>query len=683
MGRRPRSPTTKRPDPPPRRPTARRPKALAVAQVAPSVDPIWEPFIALAREAPFVAFIKDPEGHYVYANPYLLATVEQMGPDWQGKTDADIWPPEVAASVRANDEAALQEGALRLFTQGMPLGGEAHSLLVMKFPIRAEDGRVYLCGLGVDQTAQLRMVNERDRLAAAVEQSSESVMIAGIDGRITYVNPAFERITGYAREEVLGKNPRILNSGVQPSSFYKAMWAALSIGLPWVADFVNRRKDGSLFTEEAVISTIRNEAGAPTGYVAVKRDVTQERTLERRSGRAARERALIGETLRSLRAGNTPEESAQAISRQVLSLSGIVSAQVFIFELDGRAVPLGFAVSGQPDPPLKPLPFQRSRHLRERAAQGPWIEAWVPRRWHPYNTVLSGLGDHLVAYAPMRFDRKLIGLLVIDASESVSEASLSESLPALVEFADLAGALVGRDIGERIEGGKARDRILDILATQAFGTVFQPIVQVDGGAVVGYEALTRFDDGVSPYDRFGQAKAVGLGPDLELATLQASLVAAKGLARSAWLSLNASPELILARQPLGKLLRSARRRVVLEVTEHAEILNYEAFRAAVADLGPKVELAVDDAGAGFASLRHILELRPAYVKLDRWLIASVESDEARQAMIVGLQHFARVTGCLLIAEGVETPDELAVLRTMEISLAQGYLLGRPTGSGSA
>jgi EAL domain-containing protein (putative c-di-GMP-specific phosphodiesterase class I) len=117
--------------------------------------------------------------------------------------------------------------------------------------------------------------------------------------------------------------------------------------------------------------------------------------------------------------------------------------------------------------------------------------------------------------------------------------------------------------------------------------------------------------------------------------------------------------------------------VVLEVTEHAAVADYPAFRAAMAELGPKVRLAVDDAGAGFASLRHILELRPAFVKLDRWLVADLESDDARQAMIVGLRHFARSTGCRLIAEGIETDRELAVLRTLDIPLGQGFLLGRP------
>lgn len=400
-------------------------------------------------------------------------------------------------------------------------------------------------------------------------------------------------------------------------------------------------------------------------------------THEKRSAQAVRERALIAETIRSLGARDTPEATAQAVCRQVLSLSGVTAAQVFIFGLDGRAMPIGFTVAGQADPPLRRLPHQRSQYLRGRAAQGPWIERWGDLPRHPYNELLTGLGVHLMAYAPIRSDGALIGLLVVDAVESVDEATLSESMPALVEFADLAAALIGRDVTDRTEAHPVHARTLEIIGTGAFQPVFQPIVDLETHAVVGYEALTRFAGGVSPDVVFADAAAVGLGGELEAATLQAAVSAAKDVPRSAWLSFNVSPALIVACQPLQTIVKGTRRRVVLEVTEHAEIADYEAFRAAVADLGPNTELAVDDAGAGFASLRHILELRPAFVKLDRTFVAGLESDGARQAMIVGLRHFARSTGCRLIAEGIETEGELKVLRTLDIELGQGYLFGRP------
>jgi PAS domain S-box-containing protein len=523
----------------------------------------------------------------------------------------------------------------------------------------------------------LRERSERDRLTAAIEQVTESVMITDLDARITYVNPAFERVTGYGRDEVMGKNARLLKSDLQTPWFYDGMWAALTNGLPWSADFINRRKDGSLFTEETVISPIRDSSGAITSYLAVQRDVTQERALEERATQLTRQRALIAGTIRDLRAGDTPEATAEAICRQVVAFTGVVAAHFYLFELDGRAQSIGFVVAGQSDPPLQRFASQRTRQVRERAAEGPWIEPWASQPSRSYNELLKGLDVHSVACAPVRYGQLLIGLLSVYAEVSVQEVAVTEVLAALAEFADLAGAVIGRDVVERTEAGRGRDHIADVIARRAFGPVFQPIVDLRRDEIVGYEALTRFTDGANPEVLFAEAAAVGLGHELETATLQAALEAAESLPQSAWLNLNATPELILGGEPLRTLLAGSSRRLVLEVTEHTAITDYPAFRAAMAALGPKVEFAVDDAGTGFASLRHIVELRPAFVKLDRSLIAGLESDEARQAMIVGLCHFAHVTGCRLIVEGIETDSELTVLRALTIELGQGYLLGRP------
>ena len=501
--------------------------------------------------------------------------------------------------------------------------------------------------------------------------------MVGLDGRITYVNPAFERVTGYSRAEVIGQNPRILKSGVQTPWFYDGLWAAVASGMPWVADLVNKRKDGSLFTEEAVISPIRDPAGAITSYIAIKRDVTQERATVEHALLLARERALIGETIRGMRTGDMPEATARAICLRIVALTGLKASNLWVFESTGRALPIGFVVAGRPDPPLRPLTYQRSQYLRQRADLGPWIEPWVDRPSHPYNPLMNSLGVRAVAYAPVRFEQRLIGILMANLEATADTAEATELLPALVEFADLAGALLGRNLSERSRAGRDGDRISRVILDRAFHPVFQPIVDLERNAIVGYEALTRFTDGANPEVMFAKAAAVGLGIDLEIATLLAAFAAEAALPRSAWLNLNASPQLILAGEPLRTLLAGCRRRVVLEVTEHTAIADYPAFRAAVDALGPKVELAVDDAGAGFASLRHILELRPAFVKLDRWLVAGLESDDARQAMIVGLRHFAGATGCRLIAEGIETDGELAVLLALEVQLGQGYLLGRP------
>ena len=632
-------------------------------------------FCEVMDSAPVAAFAKGPDGRYVYANPYMLASLgQQMGGDWYGKRDREMWPPTAAATIRAHDEACLAGGGLQLFSYVMRLPDGAHTVLLVEFPIQTDEG-MGIAGVGVDLTKNAKTEAERDQLFSAIEQATESVMTVDLDSRITYVNPAFERVTGYSRAEVMGENPRLLKSGAQTPWFYDAMWASISMGLPWVADFINRRKDGSLFTEEATISPIRDAAGTVTSYMAIKRDVTQERAMAERSAQISRERALIGEAIRNLRAGDAPEATAQTICRQVINLTGISAANFSLFELDGRLAAIGFAVQGEPDPPLLRISAVRSRHLLERAAEGPWIEPWVERPGHPYNQLMSHLRAQTIGYVPVRHAQRLIGLFVVQGPATGAE--ILEILPAVVEFADLAGALIDRDVAGRNEAERVRGHISRIIDEGAFAPVFQPIVHLGLDSIVGYEALTRFKDGTDPEVAFAEAASVGLGAELEAATLRAALTAAESLPQSAWLNVNASPELILAGEPLRSLVRGSRRPLVLEVTEHAAIADYPAFRAAMAAFGPSVRFAIDDAGAGFASLRHILELRPAFVKLDRWLVSGIETDEARKAMIVGLRHFSRETGCQLIAEGIETDREFATLRSLDISLGQGYLLGRP------
>ncbi len=134
--------------------------------------------------------------------------------------------------------------------------------------------------VGRDITERRRAEEEQFRLYSAVEQTVESIVITDLSANILYVNPAFERITGYTKAEVVGQNTRILRSGAQMDDFYKGMWATLLRGEVWTGQIVNKRKDGTMFQEEMVISPVRDSTGTVVNYVAVKRDVTRERKIE-------------------------------------------------------------------------------------------------------------------------------------------------------------------------------------------------------------------------------------------------------------------------------------------------------------------------------------------------------------------------------------------------------------------
>ena len=117
-------------------------------------------------------------------------------------------------------------------------------------------------------------------LGAAVEQSADAILITDTSGNIRYVNPAFTAISGYSREEAVGQNPRIVKSGRQSPEFYKEIWVTIASGQVWRGELINRRKDGTLYTEEMRITPVRNSDGEIVSYIAIKQDVTERRAAE-------------------------------------------------------------------------------------------------------------------------------------------------------------------------------------------------------------------------------------------------------------------------------------------------------------------------------------------------------------------------------------------------------------------
>ena len=536
-----------------------------------------------------------------------------------------------------------------------------------------------MIGTVQDITERVAADRERTRLAAAVEQTSDAVLITDLAGTIEYVNPAFSRVSGYSREEVIGQNPRILKSGRQSAAFYRSLWARLTRGQDWTGRFFNRRADGSLYQVEATISMIRDQGGQITGYMGVQRDVTALQAA--RSGLATefRERALIAAALARLQPAATAAQTAADICAELTGLPGVDMATIINFVDSEHGMTL--AASGPDGLPIaagRPLPTARAAYLYERASQGPWAELFRPRRTDAgYGKAMAAAGIRAMAYAPLRNGEGLLGLIAAGTRDEAYVRHLVDHIPAVGEFAATASALLARDLEGDHRLSRRHTRIAQVIGDRAFHPVFQPIVDIDGGQVVGYEALTRFSDGTRPDHRFGEAWSVDLGAELELITLEAALVAARGLPPGRWLNVNVSPRLLDDTDRVRTLLDRADRPVIVEITEHEAIDDYHALRDALAELGPAVRVAVDDAGAGIANFAHIVELRPDFVKLDIGLVRGVNADLGRQALVVGMRHFARTAGCRLIGEGVETEAEARTLGTLGVEFGQGYFYGRP------
>jgi EAL domain-containing protein (putative c-di-GMP-specific phosphodiesterase class I) len=177
---------------------------------------------------------------------------------------------------------------------------------------------------------------------------------------------------------------------------------------------------------------------------------------------------------------------------------------------------------------------------------------------------------------------------------------------------------------------------------------------------------------------------VGLGEELELRAIEAALARLEEIPAEAYLSLNASPQTLCSPRLHALLEGLPGARIALELTEHAPVADYAALSQALSLLRARgVRLLIDDAGAGFASLKHVLDLAPDAIKLDLSLTRDIDRDPVRRALAASLVGFARELGASLIAEGVETAAELRALRELGISHGQGYYLGRPGPPGSA
>ena len=247
-------------------------------------------------------------------------------------------------------------------------------------------------------------------------------------------------------------------------------------------------------------------------------------------------------------------------------------------------------------------------------------------------------------------------------------------------FADFVAKLLERDAAANCFGNEVENRMRAVLSGQRFTIFYQPIVHVAENRLVGHEALARFlvEPVRSPDQWFNEALEVGCQEELELEVIKKALEGLAHFPRETYVSFNISPETILKGSLAGVLDGYPLDRLVLEVTEHASVDDYSLIAAALEPLRKKgLRLAVDDAGAGFASFRHILKLKADIIKLDASLIQRIDVDVSSRALAAALIRFAEETGSKVVAEGVETEAELRILRELKVNKVQGYLIGRP------
>lgn len=535
--------------------------------------------------------------------------------------------------------------------------------------------------------------------ATVFTHAREGISITDPQGSIIDVNHAFSRITGYAREEIVGKNPRVLQSGRQSPEFYAAMWKAITQYGHWSGEMWNRRKDGSLFLEVVTISAVRDEAGLLRHYVAVFSDVTQSRETEQRLENIAHfdvltglpNRVLLFDRLRQCMAQCQRRSSSLAVA--FLDLDGFK-------ELNDRH---GHAMGDQ-------LLIALSRRMSDSLREG--------------DTLARVGGDEFVVVmtdldAPQHFE-PLVQRLLAAASEPVAlghdTLQLSASIGVTLYPRDAADAEqllrhADHAMYQAKQAGKNRMAVFDVAqdAAQAsrreihheirtalerseFALYYQPKVNLRSGEVVGAEALIRWQHP----ERGLLAPGLFLPAidDHVLSTFVGEWVIATALAQmSRWhaqglmikVSVNVGAYQLLDgsfAQRLEQLLRAqpdvAPEFLELEILESsalADMAQISHLMRRCQALG--VRFALDDFGTGFSSLTYMRRLPAQVIKIDQSFVRDILSDVDDLSIVQGVIGLATAFRREVIAEGVETMAHGEVLLGLGCELAQGYGIARP------
>jgi EAL domain-containing protein (putative c-di-GMP-specific phosphodiesterase class I) len=245
-------------------------------------------------------------------------------------------------------------------------------------------------------------------------------------------------------------------------------------------------------------------------------------------------------------------------------------------------------------------------------------------------------------------------------------------------LASAAATIIEPGIQERRREAAILSRLQPIRDAGGPRIVLQPIVALADGARVGAEALSRFpaEWGQAPDEVFADAASIGIGLELEMLAVRHAVDAFVGV--SGYLSINFSAQTLLDDRCQELLNSFPLERIVLELSEHDPVLDYRVLLDALAPLRRSgLRLAIDDVGAGFASLRHILLTSPDVIKLDRSIVAGIAADPILRRLVRSLTEFGHGAGAAVVAEGVETRDDALALRDVGVDYGQGWHFARP------
>lgn len=557
--------------------------------------------------------------------------------------------------------------------------------------------------MALDQLAlrakQVALESELKNLRTAVEQSPVTVVISDTSGLIQYVNPAFTTTSGYTAEEALGKNARLLKSGETSQEEYAFMWQRLVRGESWTGQFHNKRKDGSLYWEEAVISPVKESEGVITHFIAVKQDVTARREAEAKAHFLA-----FHDPLTEL-PNRVVAKSEMAEAMRIADRSGGKAALLFVDVDNFKRVndSLGHAVG---DRLLQALVDRLTSCMR----QGDALSRISGDEFLIVTRAIHG--PEAVAGIAERIRKSLSSPLIVDGMDIATTVSIGAALypddgltfDELHRQSDLAmycAKKEGRDafrIYTRSMENDAHEYVLTLnglrraLERGEFVLHYQPQVHLKTGEIQAVEALIRWNHpelGLVPPGRF-----IPIAEDSGLIIEIGKWVVQESCRQAArWRDCGLSDLRVATNISALQLRRGEFEHVVsaalrdsninpgaleIELTESALIhddASVALLLKVLKQIGVRVTL--DDFGTGYSNFVYLRRFNLDCLKIDQSFIRNLTSSKGDVAIVRSIVQLARNFDLETVAEGVENEESLKVLRRTGCDLAQGFLLAKP------
>ncbi|MES9941428.1 MAG: bacteriohemerythrin [Candidatus Thiodiazotropha sp. 6PLUC2] len=656
----------------------------------------------LIQTLPDLVWLKDPDGVYLACNPRFEDFFGAPEAKILGKSDIDFMSAEQAAFFREHDLKAIEQDGPRVNEEWITFSdGHRELLETTKTPMHDEQGNLIgILGIGHDITSRRESEDQLRQAASVFASAREGILITDPDGIILDVNTAFSRITDYSREDVLGKNPRILTSGRHDTVFYADMWQALLKHGHWSGEVWNRRKNGEVYAELLTISSVYDEQGNLQYYVGLFSDITPLKEQQRKLERIAHYDVLTGLPNRVLLADRLYQAMLQSQRRN--TLVGIVYLDLDGFKLINDAH--GHDVGDQ-------FLIQLAERMKSALREGDTLSRLGGDE---FVAVLIDLEDHAASV-------NVIERLMASAAEPVHSRSMELKVTASLgvtffpqaEILDADQLLRQADqaMYQAKQAGKNRYHIFDeehdrtvrgyheslervriALKSGEMALYYQPKVNMHSGDVLGMEALIRWhhpERGLLLPGAFMSVIeqhpfAVQLGEwVLDAALGQISEWRRAGEPLQVSVNIDAThlqqPNFVarlrylIAKHPdveAGDLELEVLETSALEEIEQVSEIIHECR-----DLG--ISFALDDFGTGYSSLTYLKRLPARLLKIDQSFVRDMLDDPDDLAILEGVMGLATAFSRNSIAEGVETLAHGEMLLRLGCELGQGYAIARP------